>query len=288
MIAVLEHELSMYWHSMKAYVFGAFLLVFTGIGALLYNINASVANFEYVLSLISITFIILVPILTMSIMAQERSQKTDQLLYSLPISTTQIVLGKFLSMIVVFAIPILIICFYPLIFAQYGDVYLPTSYGTIVAFFFLGAALLSMGMFVSCLTESQSMAAGICVVLMLFMYFCDTLAEYISSSTLGSVIGIAVVIIILGFIVRFLTKSDLAGIITGVIFVAAVVIAYLCDSSILDGLLPTVMEKLSLFSRFNTFVNGYFDITALVYDISVIIFFLVLCVQALEKRRYNG
>ena len=288
MIAVLEHELAMYWRSMKAYVFGAFLLVFVGIGALLYNINASIANFEYALSLISITFIILVPILTMSIVAQERNQKTDQLLYSLPISTTEIVIGKYLSLLVVFAVPLIIICFYPLIFARYGDVYLPTSYGTILAFFFLGAALLSMGMFVSCLTESQSMAAGICVVLMLFMYFCDTLAEYVSSSTTGSIIGIAVVIIALGFIVRFLTKSSVAGIITGVIFVAAVVIAYLCDSTILDGLLPTVMEKISLFSRFSTFVNGVFDVTVLVYDVSVIIFFLVLCVQALEKQRYNG
>ncbi len=288
MIAVLEHELAMYWRSMKAYVFGAFLLVFVGIGALLYNINASVANFEYALSLVSITFVILVPILTMSIVAQERSQKTDRLLYSLPISTTQIVIGKYLSLLVVFAVPLIIICFYPLIFAQYGDVYLPTSYGTILAFFFLGAALFSMGMFVSCLTESQSMAAGICVVLMLFMYFCDTLAEYVSSSTTGSIIGIAVVIIALGFIVRFLTKSSMAGIITGVIFAVAVLIAYLCDSTILDGLLPTVMGKISLFSGFSTFVNGVFDVTVLVYDVSVIIFFLVLCVQALEKRRYNG
>ncbi len=116
MIAVLEHELALYYHSMRTYVFGAFLLVFTGIGALMYNINASVANFEYVLSFISITFIILVPILTMRIMAEERSQKTDQLLFSLPVSTTGIVIGKFLSMLVIFAIPMAIISFYPLIF----------------------------------------------------------------------------------------------------------------------------------------------------------------------------
>ncbi|MCD8098680.1 MAG: ABC transporter permease [Lachnospiraceae bacterium] len=288
MIAVLEHELSLYYHSMKAYVFGAFLLMFTGIGALLYNINASVANFEYVLSFISIIFIILIPILTMRIMAEERSQKTDQLLFSLPISTTEIVIGKFLSMVIVFAIPVIIISFYPLIFAQFGEVYLPTSYGSIFAFFLLGLALMSIGMFISCLTESQSMAVGVCIVAMLFLYFCDSLANYVSSTTVGSIIAITVVFLILSMLVRHLTKSDLAGILVAVILIAAAVAVYLYDPTSLEGLLPNVMAQLSLFTRFETFVDGVFDLTAVVYDLSVITFFLFLCVQALEKRRYNG
>ncbi|MCD8152077.1 MAG: ABC transporter permease [Clostridiales bacterium] len=288
MLAIFEHELTMYYHSIRTYVFGAFLLVFTGIGTLMYNINASIANFEYVLSFISITFIILVPILTMRIMTEERSQKTDQLLFSLPISTTEIVIGKFLSMMIVFLIPMAIVSIYPLIFSRFGDVYLPTSYGTIIAFVFLGLALMSMGMFVSCLTESQGMAVGICIVLMLFAYYCDTLAEYVSSTTAGSVIGLAILILALALIVRFLTKSNLAGILTAAVCAAAVLIAYLFDNTILEGLLPNVMGNLSLFTRFNTFVNGVFDLTALVYFVSVIVFFLFLCVQALEKRRYNG
>jgi len=288
MIAVLEHELVMYYHSIKAYVFGAFLLVFAGIGSLLYNINASIANFEYVLSFISITFIVLVPLLTMRTMAEEKSQNTDQLLFSLPITTTDIVLGKFLSLAVVFFIPVLVICIYPIIFAQYGDVYLPTCYGSILAFFFLGVALLSIGMFISCITESQSMAAGICVVVMLFNYFCDSLSEYVSSTTAGSIIGLLIVIVLIGVIARYLTRSQFAGGIVVIVLLAAVAVAYIYDSTLLEGLLPDIMGKLSLFTRFETFVNGVFDMTALVYDLSVIVFFLFLCVQSLEKRRYNG
>ena len=109
MIAVLRHELSLFYHSMTGYIFGAFLLLFTGIGALLYNINASVANFEYVLDFISIIFIVLVPILTMRIISEEKKQKTDQLLYSLPITSTDIIVGKFLSLFVVFTICLLIV-----------------------------------------------------------------------------------------------------------------------------------------------------------------------------------
>jgi len=288
MNAVFKHELTMYSHSMKPYVFGAFLLLFTGVGALIYNINASVANFEYVLSFISIVFIVLISLLTMRSMAEERRQRTDQLLFSLPLSSGEIVMGKYFALLVLFLLPLLVICAYPLIFSRFGDVYLPTSYGTILAFFFLGAALISQGMFVSCLTESQSMAAGICVAVMLFNYYCDTLANYVSSSSLGSIIGLILTVLLLGYIVRLLTKSDYAALFTILVIAAAITIAALIRPEILDGLLPNIMNRLSLYTRFNSFVNGVFDISALVYDVSVSAFFLFLCVQALEKRRYHG
>ena len=64
-------------------------------------------------------------------------------------------------------------------------------------------------------------------------------------------------------------------------------IFYIVDSEKFEGLLPDIMKKLSLFDRFETFVNGVFDLTALVYFGSVIVLFLFLSVQSLEKRRYN-
>lgn len=148
MKAVLKHELSGYFHSLTAYVFGAFLLVFVGIGSMLYNIQQAVANFEYVLGFISLIFVGLVPILTMRVLAEERKQRTDQLLYSLPITTTDIILGKYLALLVVFLIPLVIVAFYPLIFAKFGDVYLLTSYGSLIAFFIMGAALIAIGIYV--------------------------------------------------------------------------------------------------------------------------------------------
>ena len=79
MIAVLKHELRMYFHSLTTYVFGGLLLAFVGVGAVLYNIQAAVSNFEYVLSFGSLIFVIIVPILTMRVIAEEKKQKTDQL-----------------------------------------------------------------------------------------------------------------------------------------------------------------------------------------------------------------
>ena len=287
MKAVFKHELSLYYHGLLAYVFGAFLLEFIGIGAMMYNINRAVANFEYALGTFCIGFVALVPILTMRVLAEEKKQKTDQLLSLLPITGVDIVLGKYFAMAVVFVAPMVVACVYPFIFSLYGDVYLPTSYGALFAFICLGLALIAIGMFISSLTESQGMAAGICVVVMLFCYYSASLADYISS-TAFNVAALLVLSALLALIVRKLTRSDAAGLIILVLCVAAVGITWLVSPDSLETLLPDLMNKLSLFERFYTFVNGVFDVTAIVYYASVAVFFLFLCVQSWEKKRYNG
>lgn len=287
MIAVCKHELRGYFHSLTAYVFGAFLLAVVGVGAMLYNLQAAVSNFEYVLSFSSLVFVVIVPILTMRVLAEERRQKTDQLLYSLPITTTQVVLGKYLALLAVYLIPLAVICVYPLIFAQFGEVYLPTSYGSIFAFFVMGAALMAVGVFLSSLTENQGFAAGITIAVILFNYYSVSLSEYISSTAFGSLIALDVLAILLGFLIRYLTRNEGLAYGVALTLVLALAAAFLVDSSMFEGLLPAVMEQLSLFERFNTFVNGVFDVTAIVYYLSVIGFFLLLSVQSMEKRRYN-
>ncbi len=287
MKAVFKHEAGLYCHGLLAYVFGAFLLEFIGIGAMLYNINAAVANFEYALGTFCIGFVALVPILTMRVLAEEKKQKTDQLLSLLPLSSTDVILGKYFAMALVFVIPMLVACVYPLIFSLYGEVYLPTSYGALIAFVFLGLALIAIGMFISSLTESQGMAAGICVVVMLFCYYSASLADYIAS-TAFNLAALAVIAALLALLVRRLTRSDAAAVLVLALCVAAVGLVWLVSPDALATLLPDLMSRLSLFERFYTFVNGVFDVTAIVYYLSVAAFFLFLCVQSWEKKRYNG
>lgn len=287
MTAVLKHELKLYFHSLTAYVFGAFLLAFVGIGSMLYNIQAAVSNFEFVLSFGSLVFVVIVPILTMQVLAEERKQRTDQLLYSLPITTTQVIAGKYLALLVVYLIPLCIVALYPLLFSQFGEVYLLTSYGSILAFFIMGAALIAVGVFISSLTDNQGFAAGVGIAVILLNYYSVSLSEYASSTALGSVISLCVIIFTLGAVIRHLTKNENLAYGICIVFVGAIAIACFLDSSKFEGLLPGIMTKLSLFNRFNTFVNGVFDMTAIVYYLTVIVFFLFLSVQSLEKRRYN-
>jgi ABC-2 type transport system permease protein len=287
MIAVLKHELRLYFHSLTAYFFGAFLLAFVGIGAVLYNIQAAVSNFEFVLRFGSFVFVIIVPILTMRVIAEERKQKTDQLLYALPITTTEVIIGKYLALLTVYLIPLCFICLYPLIFSQFGDVYLLTSYGSIAAFFIMGAALIALGIFISSLTDNQGFAAGVGIAVILLNYYSVSLSEYISSTALGSAVAMCVIILALGAVIRYLTKNENLAFGVCFILIAGIMVTYFVDITKLEGLLPGVMTALSLFERFSAFVNGVFDITAIVYFLTVIVFFLFLSVQSLEKRRYN-
>lgn len=287
MIAVWKHELSSHFHSLTAYIFSAFLLAFVGLGAMLYNIQSAVANFEYVLSFVSLVFVVLVPVLTMRVIAEERKQKTDQLLYSLPITTAQVVVGKYLALLVVFLVPLCVIGVYPLVFAQYGEVYLLTSYGSIAAFFIMGAALIAVGTFISSLTENQGFAAGIAIPVILLNYYSVSLAEYVSATALGSAVALCVLCLLLGVVIRFLTKNENLAYAAAFVLMMAVGITYLTDSTVFEGLLSGIMTELSLFEWFYRFVNGVFDLTAIVYYLTVIVFFLFLSVQSLEKRRYD-
>lgn len=287
MAAILKHELRTYFNSLTAYVFGAFLLLAVGLGAMLYNIQASVSNFEFALSYFSIIFVVIVPILTMRVIAEERKQKTDQLLYSLPITTTQVVVGKYLALLAVYLVPLALVCLYPLIFSRYGDVYLLTSYGSILAFFVMGAALIALGVFISSLTDSQSFAAGVGVAVILFNYYSVSLSEYVSSTALGSMIAIGVFIIALGAVVRQLTKNDGLALGAAAVLLLGTGAAYYAAPEKFEGLLPKIMSELSLFERFYVFVNGVFDLTGIVYYMTLIVFFLFLSVQSMEKRRYN-
>ncbi len=287
MTAVFKHELRMYFRSLTAYVFGAFLLVFVGLGAMLYNIQAAVSNFEFVLSFSSLGFVVIVPILTMRVIAEEKKQKTDQLLYSLPITTTQVVLGKYLALLVMYLIPMAVICVYPLIFAQFGDVYLLTAYGSLFAFYLMGAALIAIGVFISSLTDNQGFAAGIGIAVILLNYYSVSLSEYVSSTAFGSVVALLVLALILGSVIHHLTGNENFAFGVCILSMAVIFVSYMLNSSMFEGLLPSIMEKLSLFDRFSSFVNGVFDMTSVVYDLTVIVFFLFLSVQSLEKRRYN-
>ena len=285
--AIFRHELRNYFHSLTAYVFGAFLLAVVGLGSVLYNLQAAVSNFEFVLSFASIIFVVIVPILTMRTLAEERRQRTDQLLYSLPITTTQVVLGKYFALLVVYLIPLAVVSLYPLLFSQFGEVYLPTSYGSLFAFFMMGAALLAVGMFLSSLTDNQGFAAGIGIAAILLNYYSVSFAEYTSSTAMGSLIALYVIALLLGVVIHNLTRNENLAYGVTLVLIAALSVAYFVNSSAFEGLLPDIMTKLSLFRQFNSFVNGAFDLTAIVYYVSVMGFFLFLSVQSMEKRRYN-
>ena len=287
MTAIYRRELGSYFHGMTAYVFIAFLLVFSGIYTMIYNLNAGYPNFEYVLQAMSIIFLIAIPVLTMRVVAEERRQKTDQLLYALPLGMTRVVLGKYLAMLTVVAIPCAIMGLYPLLLSTFGSVFLPTAYGTLVGFFLLSATLAAIGLFISSLTENQAVAAGLCFGVMLLLFFMADLSDLVPDSTGASLAALLVTVLAAAGLVRLFTRSTPAALVVAIAGEAGLFVAYLTASDAFAGLFGKLADGLSVFERFYAFADGVFDLTASLYFLSVIAVALFLAVQSMDKRRWS-
>lgn len=287
MTAIYRRELRSYFQGMTAYVFIAFLLVFAGIYTMVYNLDAGYPNFEYVLQAMTIIFLIAIPILTMRVIAEERRQKTDQLLYALPLGMTRVVMGKYLAMLTVVAIPCVIMGLYPLLLSTFGSVFLPTAYGTLVGFFLLSATLAAIGLFISSLTENQAVAAGLCFGVMLMLYFMSDLSSMVPDSTGASLAALLVTVLVVAGLVRIFTRSTPAALVVAIAGEAGLFVAYLLVPDSFSNLFSNLVDGLSVFERFYAFADGVFDLTAALYFLSVIAVSLFLAVQSMEKRRWS-
>ncbi len=287
MTAVLKRELASYFNSMTGYVFAAFTIFITGIYIMIYCFKNGYPYFEYVVKSIEFFYLITIPVLTMRAVAEEKRQKTDQLLYALPLSMTQIVIGKYLAMAIVLLVPVAELLIMPVILSNYGNVVMATSYSSIFAYYLLGLALAAIGLFISSLTENQLVAAVITFVAALVCYLMTGLATYIPTDAVGSYISFAVIILLIGIAVWFLTKNKYAA--GGILIVAeaALFILYLFSKTSFEGLLHKVLNKISLFAITDNFIYGIFDLTAVVYFITVIFLFIFLAIQSMEKRRWS-
>ncbi|MBO5282542.1 MAG: Gldg family protein [Lachnospiraceae bacterium] len=182
MLAIYKKELRSYFHSFIGLLFIGVSLFFIGLYYLVYCLMYGYPYFSYVINSVIVLFMLTVPVLTMRIMAEERRSKTDQLILTAPITVGQIVMGKFLALVTILAVPTLISAFYPLILLKFGSVPLGESYLALLAFFLYGMVSIAIGILVSSLTESQVIAAVLGFVLLFVGYMMPSLCSLISSS----------------------------------------------------------------------------------------------------------
>ena len=286
MIAVFKREFGAYFKGIPGYLFTAFLVLFTGVYVMVNNLSGFTASFEYSLKSVSFIYMVAVPVLTMRSLAEEKKQKTDQLLYALPLRMSSVVLGKYLAMVAVLLVPCVIIGVYPLILTRWGNVNLLMAYNGLFSFFLLGAALLSVGLFISSMTENQVASAVITLLVMLVMYLQSDLASYMSPLSRASFIALAISIALVFFLIYLLSRSLTVCAGLGTLGILALYLYYHFEPLPFYGGFANVLRKLGLFDRFYAQLNGVFDAGHVVYLLSVIVLFLFLTVQSMQKRRW--
>lgn len=288
MLSIYKKELRSYFTGLTGYVSISLILLLTGIFIRIVAFQAKYMMIQNVLPSAAIILLIAIPIVTMSSFAGERAQKTDTLLYSLPLSTSKIVIGKYLSMMTVFSVPVIIISLIPLILSMYGEVNCFSVYSAILMFFLLISAMTAICMFMSSLCESQVIAAVLGSGALIVCYFAALLTSVIPKTEIAAFISFLVIAALIGLIAYAFTKNLYIALSVGAVLMAVVSIVYLNDNSVFLNIFGKTVDLIALFDRFAVSVNSkLFDLKTAVYYLSVAIFFNVLTVQTVEKRRYS-
>ena len=287
MLAIYKKELKSYLTSMQGYVFMAFIMLVLGIYFTAYNLNYASPDFGTTLNSVTFVFLIITPILTMRILAEEKRNKTDQLLFTSPVPIWKIVFGKYLGMVTIYLIPVVITLFYPLILAKYGTVSYPMTLTAIVGFFFLGCANIAVGLFLSSITESQVIAAVLTFVVLFCSFVMNGIESFFSQTAMASMLAFAVLAVLIAMVVYQMTKDNILTGITGVVLLGAVVIIYIVKSSLYEGAIQKLLDLLAIANHFDNFVGGILDFSGIVYMLSVICIFIFVTVQSIQKRRWS-
>jgi len=288
MKAIYKREVQSFFNSMMGWVFIAALTVFIGIYFMAYNLLGGVPYFSTALANVLFIFMVLVPILTMRTMAEERHSKTDQLLLTSPATVTGVILGMYLALLTVFAVPMLLSCLCPLIIKLNGTAFLLADYASIFAFFLLGAVEIAIGLLISALTESQIIAAVGTFFILLMLYLWDGLVGYLPATAVGSLVGLFVLLIIICLLLNALSNNWTISLYTLLIGAAALIGFYIRNNALYKGLMAKVLGKFSPLAAFKSFANDHvFDISGALLYVSLIALLIFLTVQVLQKRRWN-
>lgn len=179
MRAVYKKETGSFYRSMIGYLYTAFVLAVTGVFFTVFNLRAGMTQFGYALGNTTVLLLIGIPILTMRSFAGEFRQGTAQLLFTEPVKPGAVVMGKFLAILTQFCLPLVPLALCPVILSAYGKVSFLESYACFLAYILMGMACISIGMFVSSLTEHMILAAAGTFALLLASYLMNALKSLV-------------------------------------------------------------------------------------------------------------
>ncbi|HHT54132.1 MAG TPA: ABC transporter permease [Clostridiales bacterium] len=261
MFAIYKKELRSYFIGATGYVYTGIFLALSALLLCYTTLQAKTYKTSEYFTLMIFALVILLPLLTMRLFAEERKTRTEQLLLTAPLTITGMVLGKYFAAFTIFLGTILFSCinFFPLFaigreelraaypgakdlsrYPHIGPV-AGQIFGSLIGLLLIGATFLAVGLFISALTESQLSAAVTTIATILVMVTSGLLTQITDSE--GQYL-------INSYAVRF------------------------------------VLNWFSVLSRYSAFSYGYFDFAALVYYLSITAVFLFLTVRVYDKRRW--
>ena len=287
MTGIFKREFKSCFTGMIGWVIAAVSLFFLGLYYTNRNLLYASSDFATVLYTMTMILLFLLPAISMRSFAEERKNKTDQLLLTSPVGIPSIVAGKYLAEVAVFALPLAAAVIMPLILTAFGTVSLVAAYSALLGYLLLGAACLAVGTWISALTENQILAYLATFGALLVAYLMNGIQTMFTTGNLLAFVVFMVIVLVAAILVGVSCKRLTAGLTVFCIGAAAVFILFLARPAWLLTAFNAVLDALALFEPFKDIVGGMFSIPAIVYYLSVIGLFLFMTGQALERRRWN-
>lgn len=287
MTAIFKREFKSCFTGMIGWVIAAVSLFFLGLYFTNRNLLYASSDFASVLYTMTMIMLFLLPAISMRSFAEERKNKTDQLLLTSPVSIPAIVAGKFLAELAVFALPLAAAVVMPLLLQAFGTVSLVAAYSALLGYLLLGGSCLAVGTWISALTENQILAYLATFGALLVAYLMNGIQTMFTTGNLLAFIVFMIVLLVASVLVGVICKRLAAG---AVVFCAGAVVLFVLFQLRPAWLLTAfnaVLSALALFEPFKDIVGGMFSIPAIVYYLSVMGLFLFLTGQALARRRWN-
>lgn len=288
MLAVYKRELRAYFSSATGFVFMGFFLLIAGFFFAMINLFRASPNYNAVLGEITFIFLIVVPILTMRLMSEEARQKTDQLLLTSPLKLSDIVLGKYFAAVTVFLMTLAVTCLYPIILSFFGKLAVWEIVGGYIGFFLLGSSFISIGLFISSLTDNQVIAAVATFTALILIWVLDWIIQALPTSQASGIVFAAILVAAAALFVYYTTRNIYVSVGVAVVGVAIFVAIYLfVGSGFFEGFIGRAFKWFSLLDRYSDFRLGLLSLSPIVYYITFSSAFLFLTVRTLEKKRWS-
>lgn len=287
MFAVYKREFKAYMSNVYGWLFMAVLLLFVGFMVFMENLISGSPFIEYALISGEYVLLLLIPVLCMRSMAEDRRNKTDMFYLSLPMKTSSVVLGKYFALLTVYALPCAVIAVYPVLLGMFGDVNFLGAYSSLLHLFLLGAALIAVCQFMSSLTDNLVVAAVLGVVASLVLFALPLVSYIIPDAAIVSFVGLLILAVLAAGIAYLCTRSTVVAVVTAALLVIPLSVLYMLMAEKFVGVLPAVLEWIGPFIHFEETSNfGLLRIPSVVLLLSYPVFFVFLTVQSADKKRW--
>lgn len=289
MTAIYKKEMSSYFHSLGAYLFYALFLAASGIYfsviCMTYGYTDFAAN---IYSNITILYIVVVPVLTMRLLADEKKLKTDRLLLTSPVRIRDIILGKYLAVLTLLSGTIVISLLEALVLSFFGKVNWQTIATGALGYFLLGACFLAVGLFISALSESPMIAGAVSFGAVLICMLLPNLSGIMPERARYTYIICVIAILLIAIFIYHETKRRTAAIITVAAGAGVTGLLSYLKSDLFDNGLSKIIDWFSVLDRFEDFTSGVLNASAVIYYLSFIIVFLMLALYVTGEKGTKG